>query len=34
MEGAQGGAGVNWEIGIDRYTLLSIKWAVSGNLQN
>ena len=25
---------VNWEIGIDRYTLLSIKWAVSGNLQN
>ena len=29
----QGGGGINWEIGIDIYTLICIKWINNKNLQ-
>ena len=28
----QGGGGMNWEIGIDMYTLMCIKWMTNKNL--
>ena len=28
-----GGGGMNWEIGIDTYTLMCIKWMTNKNLQ-
>ena len=30
--GGGGGGGMNWEIGIDMYTLLCIKWITNKNL--
>ena len=30
--GAGGGGGMNWEIGIDMYTLICIKWITNKNL--
>ena len=30
----QGGGGINWEIGIDIYTLICIKWITNKNLLN
>ena len=30
--GGGGGGGMNWEIGIDMYTLMCIKWMTSKNL--
>ena len=30
--GASGGGGMNWEIGIDIYTLICIKWITNKNL--
>ena len=30
--GGMGGGGVNWEIGIDIYTLMCIKWTTNKNL--
>ena len=30
--GESGGGGMNWEIGIDIYTLLCIKWITNRNL--
>ena len=30
--GAGGGGGMNWEIGIDMYTLICIKWVTNKNL--
>ena len=32
MAGGGGGGGMNWEIGIDMYTLLCIKWITNKNL--
>ena len=32
MAGADGGAVMNWEIGIDIYTLIGIKWITNKNL--
>ena len=28
----EGGGGMNWEIGIDMYTLICIKWITNKNL--
>ena len=30
--GGGGGGGMNWEIGIDMYTLICIKWTTNKNL--
>ena len=30
--GGGGGGGMNWEIGIDMYTLICIKWITNKNL--
>ena len=30
--GGGGGGGMNWEIGIDMYTLMGIKWMTNKNL--
>ena len=30
--GGDGGGGMNWEIGIDMYTLICIKWITNKNL--
>ena len=30
--GGRGGGGMNWEIGIDMYTLMCIKWMTNKNL--
>ena len=30
--GVGGGGGMNWEIGIDMYTLICIKWMTNKNL--
>ena len=30
--GGGGGGGMNWEIGIDIYTLICIKWIINKNL--
>ena len=30
--GVGGGGGMNWEIGIDMYTLMCIKWVTNKNL--
>ena len=30
--GGGGGGGMNWEIGIDMYTLIGIKWVTNKNL--
>ena len=30
--GGGGGGGMNWEIGIDMYTLMCIKWVTNKNL--
>ena len=32
--GVGGGGGMNWEIGIDIYTLICIKWITNKNLLN
>ena len=32
MAGGGGGGGMNWEIGIDMYTLICIKWITNKNL--
>ena len=32
MVGFGGGGGMNWEIGIDMYTLMCIKWITNENL--
>ena len=31
-ESGRGGIGMNWEIGIDMYTLICIKWITNKNL--
>ena len=31
-QGVRGGGGMNWEIGIDMYTLMCIKWMTYKNL--
>ena len=33
VAGGGGGGGMNWEIGIDIYTLICIKWMTNKNLQ-
>ena len=32
VAGGWGGGGMNWEIGIDTYTLMCIKWMTNKNL--
>ena len=32
MAGGWGGGGMNWEIGIDMYTLICTKWMTNKNL--
>ena len=32
MAGGEGDGGMNWEIGIDMYTLICIKWMTNKNL--
>ena len=32
MAGGGGGGGMNWEIGIDMYTLICIKWITNKNV--